>query len=165
MHVGCLGEREHALDRHFQPALRQSLQAMRHAGVPFGRALVDRAEMQAGEGLRARQDALADVLERLAFGFANADDVSERADHAQALSDEIARITGEATLSATTATSTTQAKAPTIKDVVAALQKSADGAGQLAAQLSGYRAGLLGSIAASCTAAYTVALAAPNEAP
>jgi hypothetical protein len=28
----------------------------------------------------------------------------------------------------------------------------------LAAQLSGYRAGLLGSIAASCTAAYKVAL-------
>ena len=33
-------------------------------------------------------------------------------------------------------------------------------AGELAARLSGYRAGLLGSIAASCTAAYTVALAA-----
>ena len=90
---------------------------------------------------------------------------SERADHAQALSDEIARMTGEATPSAPTTTSTTQANAPTAKDVVAALRTSADSAGQLAAQLSGYRAGLLGSIAASCTAAYTVALATPNEAP
>jgi hypothetical protein len=31
--------------------------------------------------------------------------------------------------------------------------------------LSGYRAGLLGSIAAACTAAYTVALAQPGAAP
>ena len=90
---------------------------------------------------------------------------SERSDHAQALSDEIARMTGEATTSAPTTTSATQANAPTAKDVVAALRTSADSAGQLAAQLSGYRAGLLGSIAASCTAAYTVALATPNEAP
>ena len=89
---------------------------------------------------------------------------SERADHAQALSDEIARMTGEATPSAPT-TSTTQPNAPTAKDVVAALRTSADSAGQLAARLSGYRAGLLGSIAASCTAAYTVALATTNEAP
>ena len=85
---------------------------------------------------------------------------SERADHAQALSDEIARLTAGATSSApTTTTSATQANAPTEKDVVAALRTSADSAGQSGAQLSGYRAGLLGSIAASCTAAYTVALA------
>ena len=90
---------------------------------------------------------------------------SERSDHASALSDEIARITGGTTTSAPTTTSTTQAKAPTAKDVVAALRKSADSAGQLAAQLSGYRAGLLGSIAASCTAAYTVALAPQDGAP
>ena len=86
---------------------------------------------------------------------------SERSEHAQALSDEIARITGKPTTSTTTTTTTgaTPANAPTAEDVVAALRKSADSAGQLAAQLSGYRAGLLGSIAASCTAAYTVALA------
>jgi hypothetical protein len=85
---------------------------------------------------------------------------SDRSKHAQALSDEIARMTGEAATSssATTTTSTTPATAPTSKDVVAALHKSADSATQLAAQLSGYRAGLLGSIAASCTAAYAVAL-------
>jgi hypothetical protein len=84
---------------------------------------------------------------------------SDRSKHAQALSDEIARMTGEAaTSSSATTTSTTPATAPTSKDVVAALRKSADSATQLAAQLSGYRAGLLGSIAASCTAAYAVAL-------
>ena len=85
---------------------------------------------------------------------------SERSKHAEALSNEIARMTGEATTSSSsTTTSTTQASAPAAKDVVAALRRSADSAGQLAAQLSGYRAGLLGSIAASCTAAYSVALA------
>ena len=49
--------------------------------------------------------------------------------------------------------------APTAQDVIAALQQSADGAGRLAADLSGYPAGLLASIAAACTAAYTVSLA------
>jgi hypothetical protein len=85
---------------------------------------------------------------------------SDRSKHAQALSDEIARMTGEpvTSTSATTTTTPAQATAPTVKDVVAALRKSADSATQLAAQLSGYRAGLLGSIAASCTAAYQVAL-------
>ena len=98
---------------------------------------------------------------------------SERSKHAEALSDEIARLTGEpaTSTSATTTTSTTaaQASAPTapstVKDVVAALKKSAESAGQLAATMSGYRAGLLGSIAASCTAAYTVALAPGGGAP
>jgi hypothetical protein len=86
---------------------------------------------------------------------------SERSKHAEALSDEIARLTGEPTTSSptTTTTSVGQATTPTAKDVIAALRTSADSAAQTAAQLSGYRAGLLGSIAASCTAAYTVALA------
>jgi sirohydrochlorin ferrochelatase len=85
---------------------------------------------------------------------------ADRSKHAEALADEIARLTGEAaTSSSTTTTTAAQAKAPTTKDVVDALRTSADSAGRLAAQMSGYRAGLLGSIAASCTAAYTVALA------
>lgn len=85
---------------------------------------------------------------------------SDRSKHAEALSNEIARMTGEATTSSSSTTTTAaQASPPTAKDVVAALRKSADSAGQVATQLSGYRAGLLGSIAASCTAAYTVALA------
>ena len=91
---------------------------------------------------------------------------SERSKHAEALSNEIARLTGEPTTSSsTTTTSAAQAAAPTMKDVIAALRESADSAGQAAAQLSGYRAGLLGSIAASCTAAYTVTLADRGGAP
>ncbi len=85
---------------------------------------------------------------------------AERSKHAEALSNEIAQLTGEPTTSSSTTTTTAaQTTAPTAKDVIAALRQSADSAGQTAAQLSGYRAGLLGSIAASCTAAYTVALA------
>ncbi len=93
---------------------------------------------------------------------------SERSKHAEALSNEIARLTGEpatSSSSSTTTTSAAQAAAPTMKDVIAALRESADSAGQAAAQLSGYRAGLLGSIAASCTAAYTVTLADRGGAP
>jgi hypothetical protein len=90
---------------------------------------------------------------------------SERSAHAQALSDELVRMVGK-NAPTTTATSTTArpAKAPTTEDVVAALRQSADSAGQLAVKQSGYRAGLLGSIAASCTAAYTVAFLPPKAA-
>lgn len=94
----------------------------------------------------------------------------QRAAHARALTDEITRISGEApttsvwaSASSTSAAPTTSGpppKPPTTADVVAALKQSADGAGLLATQQSGYRAGLLGSIAAACTAAATVALSA-----
>ena len=50
---------------------------------------------------------------------------------------------------------------PTVKDVVAALRHSAERAGALAGTESGFRAGLLGSIAASCTASFAVTLNAP----
>jgi hypothetical protein len=49
-------------------------------------------------------------------------------------------------------------KPPTTADVIAALRQSAESAAELAVKFSGYRAGLVGSIAAACTAAYTVAL-------
>jgi hypothetical protein len=98
---------------------------------------------------------------------------AERAAHAQALSDELTRMVGpsstdwsstaSATSSPVTATSGQPVKPPTPKDVVAALKESAQGAAQLAAQESGYRAGLLGSIAAACTAAYTVGLGEPDS--
>lgn len=89
---------------------------------------------------------------------------SERSAHAQALSDELVRIVGTDASTTTTTTTTTAvaAKAPTTEEVIAALRQSADSAAHLAATQSGYRAGLLGSIAASCTAAYTVALVAPK---
>jgi hypothetical protein len=85
---------------------------------------------------------------------------SERAAHAQALSDELVRMVGKKAPTATSTTMTTAqpAEAPTTEDVIAALRQSADSAAQLAASQSGYRAGLLGSIAASCAAAYSVAL-------
>ena len=92
---------------------------------------------------------------------------TDRTAHAKALSDELTRMTGTAPAGATTATKSTikaapgagpDASAPSVDDVVDALKESADRAAGLARRLSGYRAGLLGSIAASCTAGYTVAL-------
>ena len=95
----------------------------------------------------------------------------ERADHAKALIQEIARATGtppsstETTSPAgTTITSPASTPPPSLSDVTAALRNSADSASQLAAKLSGYRAGLLGSIAASCTTAVTVPLSAKEPA-
>jgi hypothetical protein len=93
---------------------------------------------------------------------------SDRSKHAEALTSEIARLTGEpatSTSATTTTPSAAPAPAPSARDVADALKKSADSAGRLAAQMSGYRAGLLGSIAASCTAAFTVALASGGGAP
>jgi hypothetical protein len=92
---------------------------------------------------------------------------SERSAHAQALSDELLRIqrTNASTTSPSEPTSTTAeaTKAPTVGDVIGALKVSAQSATGLAATSSGYRAGLLGSIAAACTAAYTVALVPPEK--
>lgn len=93
---------------------------------------------------------------------------TDRSAHAKALADELTRMTGSAPANATTATTKSTAKAapgagadpsaPSVDDVVDALKESADRAAGLARRLSGYRAGLLGSIAASCTAGHTVAL-------
>jgi hypothetical protein len=86
----------------------------------------------------------------------------ERAAHAKALSQEIARAAGETTTSSQAAAPTPSGSAappPSRTDVMAALRESADSAAKLGANLSGYRAGLLGSIAASCTASVTVPLA------
>ena len=106
----------------------------------------------------------------------------ERARHATALVEELARAAGkptptetpaaapetkdseatdsETTDSETTATAATAAPAPppTLADVIAALRRSAESAARLAPTLSGYRAGLMGSIAAACTTSYTVGL-------
>lgn len=101
---------------------------------------------------------LADVLTDIA---------AQRAAHAEALSDEIVRMTGQAapTTSAVATPSTTSASvpAPRADDVIGALRASADSATHAAGALSGYRAGLLASIAASCTAAYAVALAGTGD--
>ncbi len=96
---------------------------------------------------------------------------TQRAAHARALSTEISRVANKAIAS----TSETPSPGPTpagaapqppgpppppppVYDVIDALRASADNATRLVATSSGYRAGLLASIAASCTASYTVAL-------
>ncbi|HEY1839020.1 MAG TPA: hypothetical protein VGG53_02150 [Mycobacterium sp.] len=88
---------------------------------------------------------------------------TERAKHAQALTAEITRLAVDPTSTShetTTPTTTSAAAAPPppLADVVRSLRTSADSARRLAGTSSGYRAGLLGSIAAACTASYSVAL-------
>ncbi|MBJ7399300.1 hypothetical protein [Mycolicibacterium sp.] len=91
---------------------------------------------------------------------------AERTRHANALVEELSRAAGkptptpwaETTSASVTAQSTPPAPPPTLKDVVAALRRSGENAAKLAPQLSGYRAGLLGSIAAACTTAWMVGL-------
>ena len=97
---------------------------------------------------------------------------AERAAHAEALGEEIVRMTGHAPTTSVTTTTTTSASAsstvlpePTVEDVIGALRVSADSAAQAAAALSGYRAGLLASICAACTAAFSVALTPIGGAP
>ena len=94
---------------------------------------------------------------------------AERTAHARALADEITRLTdGEtpttsAAPTTTTGAATAPAAKPTVTDVAKALRMSAEDAARVATQMGGYRAGLLGSIAASCTAAYQVALGDPEK--
>ena len=87
---------------------------------------------------------------------------AERSRHATALIEEIARAarkpTPTSSESASPTTSAAAAPPPSVDEVVTTLRSSAESATRLAPTLSGYRAGLLGSIAASCTALYSVAL-------
>ena len=89
----------------------------------------------------------------------------ERARHATALVEELARAAGKPTptsttetASATTAPTGKPAPPPKLEDVVAAIRASAESAAKLTPTLSGYRAGLMGSIAAACTTAHTIDL-------
>jgi hypothetical protein len=90
---------------------------------------------------------------------------TQRADHARALSTEISRAAGKLTSSSSETTSSGPAAPagpppppPPTSDVINSLRASAESASRLAATSPGYRAGLLASIAASCTASYMVAL-------
>ncbi len=86
---------------------------------------------------------------------------SERAEHARALAAEIARAAGKTPAydgETTKPSAAPDAPAPTASQVINALRTAADSAGKLAVTSSGYRAGLLASIAAACTASYAVAL-------
>ncbi len=87
----------------------------------------------------------------------------ERTEHARALAAEIARAAGKSPADeteTTTPSAAPDASAPTVSQVINALRAAADSAGKLAVASSGYRAGLLASIAAACTASYAVALVA-----
>lgn len=123
----------------------------------------------AAEVATTSRGALADALTTIA---------AQRAAHAEALAEEIVRLTGHAaptpsTAAPTTTTSTSPGTTgsagsvpePTVRDVIGALRTSADSATAAAGSLAGYRAGLLASIAASCTASFTVALAGADAAP
>jgi len=86
-----------------------------------------------------------------------------RARHATALVEELSRAAGQPTptssAAATPSSAAPPAPAPRPQDVIAALRRSGENAAKLAPTLSGYRAGLLGSIAAACTTASTIGLA------
>ncbi|MEB3984023.1 hypothetical protein OQ968_22505 [Mycobacterium sp. 663a-19] len=100
---------------------------------------------------------------------------TQRAAHARALSTEIARAAGKLASSSSETPSPSPPPPgapappppppPPLADVVNALRASAESANRLVATSSGYRAGLLGSIAASCTASYTVALVPAGPTP
>ncbi len=101
-----------------------------------------------------------------AFAPALSEIAAERARHAAALVEELARAAGKPTPTSTSETTTAPATgapaaAPTVRDVADALRRSAESATKLVPTLSGYRAGLMGSIAAACTASVTVGL--PTE--
>ncbi len=91
---------------------------------------------------------------------------TQRTAHARALSTEIARAAGKlvsSTSETSSATPPTEPEAPPpppppVSEVIDSLRKSADDANRLVSTSSGYRAGLLASIAASCTASCEVAL-------
>ena len=92
---------------------------------------------------------------------------AERARHATALIEELARAAGTPTPTAqesspeSPATTTSAAPAkpvppPSVESVVAALRESAESAAKLTPTLSGYRAGLMGSIAAACATSVAI---------
>ncbi len=102
---------------------------------------------------------------------------TQRAAHARALDTEIFRTAGKFSSSSSKTASPSPSPSapgtppppppppPPLADVVNSLRASAESASRLVATSSGYRAGLLGSIAASCTASYTVALVPPGPTP
>jgi hypothetical protein len=99
---------------------------------------------------------------------------TQRAAHARALDTEIFRAASKFSSSSSETASPSPSPSappppppppPSLADVVNSLRASAESANRLVATSSGYRAGLLGSIAASCTASYTVALVPPGPTP
>ena len=101
---------------------------------------------------------------------------AERARHATALVEELARAAGKPTPSAGETTSAAPSASaspgakpgpppppPSVADVAKALRESADSAAKLAPTLSGYRAGLMGSIAAACATSAALGLVSTEK--
>nr|WP_314144483.1 hypothetical protein [uncultured Rhodococcus sp.] len=87
---------------------------------------------------------------------------AQRSEHADALATEIARATGASTDTSSVTATTTPAPTTPPPDLAAVremLTASARSAADAARNESGYRAGLLGSISASCTVSALVVLA------
>ncbi|OZC71823.1 hypothetical protein CH306_23465 [Rhodococcus sp. 15-725-2-2b] len=86
---------------------------------------------------------------------------AQRTEHADALDTEITRATGTSTDTSSVTATTTQAPTtpPDLAAVREMLTASARSAADAARNESGYRAGLLGSISASCTVSALVVLA------
>ncbi|MCK0440384.1 hypothetical protein MUG78_13210 [Gordonia alkaliphila] len=112
--------------------------------VPLAQA-ADRQRRQA-EQLAPRETEYTAALGQVA---------AERGAHAQALTDEINRLHAPA---ASGITAPAGVGAGTLDDLRAQLQKSATAASAAAAAADGFRAGLLASISASCTALKEVQL-------
>ena len=86
----------------------------------------------------------------------------QRTEHADVLDTEIARATGASTKTSSVPATTTAASTTPPPDLAAVREKltaSARSAADAARSESGYRAGLLGSISASCTVSALVVLA------
>ncbi|MBM7414907.1 MULTISPECIES: hypothetical protein [Nocardiaceae] len=113
----------------------------------------------AAHAARARSDAAA-ATAAIAQNPAAVDTLTVIADqrtaHADALDAEIARLTPPPTVSGTAAAETGTAEpvpAPALTELSTALSDAGRSAADDARALSGYRAGLLGSISAACTLA------------
>ncbi|MBY6540938.1 hypothetical protein HQ325_19905 [Rhodococcus sp. BP-349] len=115
----------------------------------------------AAHATRARRDAAA-ATAAIAQNPTAVDTLTVIADqrtaHAEALDTEVARLTPPPTVSGTAAAATRTAEpeqvpAPALTDLSASLSDAGRSAADDARALSGYRAGLLGSISAACTLA------------
>ncbi len=169
--------RRHVLARGGQGLLALALVGTAAACGPGGPPTPDPLEVQLDAARRDAELAAAAATAAVPWMVPALNVIAdERTRHAAALVEELARAAGKPTPTAATETTAVTsaspagpgaapAPAPTVQDVATALRKSAESAADLVPTLSGYRAGLMGSIAAACTASYTVGLTTPRTPP
>ena len=153
-------------------ALALMVPALGSATVACGRSGPPGPDPPEDQLTAARRDSemAAAAAKAAAPGFAPGLSVvaAERARHASALVEELARAAGKPTpttesSSAAPTPSAKPAPPPSVEDVAKALRASADSAAKLAPTLSGYRAGLMGSIAAACATSAAVGLVSTEK--